>query len=73
MFATHAIEIPVHSIVTIPTRRNSKCTSSTPCVYELQVNEMFITQDPEVFMLPAIYLKNETEPDHVPITCQPFE
>ena len=31
--------------------------------------EILITQYPQFVMLPAIHLKNEIEPDHVPVTC----
>ena len=56
--------MPDCSIIAIPMRRTGACV---PLVYEVQVNEILITQNPKLVMFPAILLKNETEPDNVPV------
>ena len=57
-----------HCILAIPTRRSGTCSSDTLCVYEVQGKEIFINVNPQLVMLPAIYLKNKVEPDQVPVT-----
>ena len=47
------------STVTIPTKRTDTCTQSNPCLYKVHVNQILITQKPQLVMLPNIYLKNK--------------
>ena len=61
------IEVSAQSIVTTPTRNLGTCTSNTPCICELQVNEILTTQM-QLVMLPTVLLKNEVELDKVPFT-----
>ena len=43
-------------------------TSSTPCVYVVQVNKTLIALNPQLAMLPAIHLETQIELYHVPVT-----
>ena len=49
-------------------KRTGTCTQSIPCVYEAHVNEISITQNSQLVMLPTMHFKNEIEPNHVLIT-----
>ena len=39
-------EIPAHSIVTIPTRKTGECTTYTPCIIEVEIDEIIGIQNP---------------------------
>ena len=49
------IDIPAHYIVTMPTEKTGTCTLHTLCIYEVQVNEILVTQNPHLVILPAIH------------------
>ena len=34
------IQIPAHSIEIIPTRKTGECTIYTPCIFEMEMNEI---------------------------------
>ena len=66
------VEIPSHSIATIPIKRTGTCIASTPCVYKVQANKILKTQNPQLVMLPTVHLKNDIEQDHFPFKCITF-
>ena len=57
----------MNSTVLIPTRTSSIDISNTFSVYAIQVNEILITENLKLIMLLTIQMKNEDEPDKVPI------
>ena len=52
----------------IPRRKSGIGISNMACMYELQVDAVLITQNPQLVMIPTVHLQNETEPDQVPVT-----
>ena len=45
------IEIHAHSIVIIPTRKKTgMCTLRTPCIYEVQINEIMVVQNTQLYI-----------------------
>ena len=63
-----SIEISTQRIVTTLKKRTSTCMQSTPSIYEVKVNEILVTQNLQLVMIPAMHIKNETETDHIPVT-----
>ena len=35
---------------------------------KVHINEILVTQNPQLIMTPMLHLKNEIEPDHIPVT-----
>ena len=62
------VEIPACSIVTMPTRKAVKYTTSTLCIYEVQFFEIMVVLNPQLDMLPIVHLKSKVEPDQMPVT-----
>ena len=52
----------------MPTMRSGTYMPGTPYVYEFQVNEILITLNHWLVMLPTEHMKNQTELDHVSVT-----
>ena len=50
-------EIPDHSIEIITMNRTGVYTPSEPYVYEVQINEILVTQNPQFIMILTIHLK----------------
>ena len=50
-----------------PTTKNAPI-SKTPCVYELHVDEIMMTQNLQLSLLTTIHLKGKKETSHLPIT-----
>ena len=42
------LEMPAHPLVRTAVRKSGTCRSNIPCVYEVQVNEVLITQKPSI-------------------------
>ena len=62
------MQIPSHSVVTIPTKRTGKCDATTPCIFEVDVDEIISIQNLQLITLPTVHLKDEVEPQQVPLT-----
>ena len=62
------VQISICSIVPIPTKGTGKCTTSTPCIFDVQIDEMIDVQSPKFIMLPTVYLRDKVEPAQVPLT-----
>ena len=62
------MQIPAHFIVTILTKLNSKCITATPCILEVDIDEMVSIQNLKLIMLPMVHLKNKIEPVQVQLT-----
>ena len=52
------MEISAQSIVTVPTRKAGKCASNTPCIYEIEINDIIGVQNSQLVMLPMVHLKD---------------
>ena len=59
------MQIPVHSILTIPSKLTGKHNAAKPCIFEVEIDEIKNIQNPLLIMLPAVHLKNEIEPEQV--------
>ena len=53
--------IPVHSIVTIPTKQTGKYDAITPCIVEVEIEEIVCLQNAQLVLLPTVHLKDEVE------------
>ena len=53
------IEIPAHSVVTIPTRKTGRCTTNTPCIFEVDINKILSVNSLQLVMLQTFHLKCE--------------
>ena len=49
-------------------QRTGTWMASTPCMYEVQANEILVIPHVQLVMIPIMHLKNEIEPDHIPVT-----
>ena len=49
-------------------KRTRTCTPNTLYVYEVHINEILVTENPQLVMLLTMHLQNEIEPDLVPVT-----
>ena len=56
------VQIPVHSLATIPTKINGKCIAVIPYILEVDINETISIQNPQLIMLPMAHLQDEIEP-----------
>ena len=59
------MQIPTHSIATIPTKWIGKCDATTPSIFEVEIDEIIYIKNPQLVMLPTIHLKVEIEPEQV--------
>ena len=62
------MEIPAHSIATIPTKLTGKCITATPCVLEVETDEIVRIQNPQLDMLPMVHFKDDIQPAQVLLT-----
>ena len=56
------VQIPGHCIGMILTKLTGKCISPTPCILELEIDEMVNIQNPHLVMLQVVHLKDKIEP-----------
>ena len=40
------VHIPAYAFVTIPAKRTEKCTTNTPCIFDIEINEIIGVQTP---------------------------
>ena len=66
------MQIPVCCIVTTPTKVNGKCITGTPCILEVEIDELTTIQNLQLVILPTVHLKDEVEPDQVLLTLTDF-
>ena len=60
--------IYAHSVLPMLIRKTGKYILSTPCIYEVKINEIMVVQKSQLVMLPIVYLKSKDETDQVSVT-----
>ena len=66
------VQIPVCSIVTIPTERTGKCDTTNKCIFKVDTDEIGSFQNPQLVIFPTIHLNDYTEPEQVPLMFKIF-
>ena len=66
---TSNVQLPAHSIAAIPAKLTCKCITATPCILEMEIDEIVNIQNPQLVMLPTVHLKDVVEPAQVLLTC----
>ena len=56
------------SIAIIPIKRTGKHAANTPCIFEMEINEIIGIESPQIVILTTIHLKDESEPTQIPLT-----
>ena len=66
--AINNVQIPACCIATTPIKLTGGYVITTPCILEVDTNEIITIQNSQLVMLSVIHLKDEVEPVQVPLT-----
>ena len=55
------VQIHAHCVATIPTKITGKCTTATPCILKVEIDEIVSTQNPLLIILSIVHLKDEID------------